>query len=62
MYIEITYETQEIIFQYFKHDNTWVNIGEFNIYKKNNYKWHQLNTIDLLYKLIDDKYLVEVLE
>jgi hypothetical protein len=60
MYIEITYESNDAVLQYFKQNNEWINIGELNIYYKKNNEWYSLNEVQLE-SYIDKKYLIEVM-
>lgn len=60
MYIEITYESNDAVLQYFKQNNEWVNIGELNIYYKENNEWSSLNEVQLE-SYISKKYLIEVI-
>ena len=61
MYVEITYESNDVVLQYFKQDNKWINIGEFSIYCKRNYKWNLVNDLQVD-SYVNKKYLIEVIE
>jgi hypothetical protein len=61
MYIEITYETNDIVLQYFKQGDAWISLGEFSMYYKRNHRWDLLNDSQLD-SHINKNYLIEVIK
>lgn len=61
MYIELTYENNDAILQYFKQNNKWINIGEFAVHYKRNGKWSLLNDLQIDW-LTNEQYLIEVIK
>lgn len=61
MYIEVIYESNDTVIQYFKQNDKWINIGELSVYYKRNYEWNVLNDLQIN-SYTNKKYLTEVIE
>lgn len=61
IYIEIIYEDNASIIQYFKQNGKWINIGDLNIHYKKNSQWKALNELQID-PYIEKKYVIEVIE
>ena len=61
IYIEIIYENNASIIQYLKQNNTWINIGELNLYYKRNAKWSKKNDHELD-RFFDKNYVTRGIE
>ena len=63
MYIEVTYENNSSVLQYFKQDTKWVNIGELAMYYRSRDSWDLLTDLQIdAYIDPDKKYLIEVID